>query len=488
MDLFEISEHGGDGPAPRSAATPLVPASRPHEVPADVRLLAAVARLLDFHQTKNGSAVSVPETPESAGRHLTLAIGLLQTLGRLEIENGQSRISLNALHAELSCDIGIVTHEELIFCIVSLAMAREIRYDVPGGDGEVVHARTSDTTTLVTYDPVLRQVALTENARLLLRVTSLRESWLYSDVDAQRLIKAIQRGQFHDVPRFCREMVRDLAAKARQIADVTERPTLADLRDALISDGANISATLGEATLLVQQAMALLFAEQTAVDFNLWRATRAVEFSIGNLQAELEIVLQSTESLARRFVQFVKDAQGLHTLRMPTMRFVDICRSLTDFREGGIAQIEAATADVLPWMPGVRLFSPAFLVNEVDLASMMPADECICPPVAFENVSGVATIDEPTHEFLRRNGAVIVDALKNGPMAFSALLASVPLQFEPDETQANLIGAFTFPEVFDADGTTVHIGHRAASVRSELPSSLLLASDPLLSLQQEPTP
>jgi hypothetical protein len=326
---------------------------------------------------------------------------------------------------------------------------------------------------------------MTENARLLLRVTSLRESWLYSDVDAQRLIRAIQRGQFQDIPRFCREMVRDLAAKARQIADLSERPTMADLRDTLITDGAKISATLRDATELVKNAMALLYSEQAEADFTLWRRTSGVAFMLSNLQAELEIVLQSTESLARKFVAFLQNAQSLQTLRMPTMRFVDICRALTASETGGIAQIEAAMADVLPWVPEVHFFSPELLANDIDLSSML-ADDGDDAEVAFDNQSSGPKADVPTHEFLRRNRAVIADALKDGPLAFSALLASVPLDFAPGENQSNMIDAIGYPEVFDADGQAVHIGYRAQEMRSDLPSSLLLASAPYLSLTQEP--
>lgn len=487
MDIIEtLAEMDDASSAPSLTSASELP-SLHQEIPADVKLLAAVSRLLDYHQARTDSTVSVPETPETAGRHLTLALSVLQTLGRLEIENGQVRVSMMTLHKQLAGEIGPVTDDELNLCIATLATAREVRYDVMGSDGTVIHARSSDTTTLLSLDPVLRQVAMTENARLLLRVTSLRESWLYSDVDAQRLIRAIQRGQFQDIPRFCREMVRDLAAKARQIADLSERPTMADLRDTLITDGAKISTTLRDATELVKNAMVLLYAEQTKADFALWHRTSGVAFMLSNLQAELEIVLQSTESLARKFVSFVQNAQSVQTLRMPTMRFVDICRSLTTSDEGRVAQIEAAMDDVLPWMSEMHFFSPELLANDIDLSSML-ADDADDTEVAFDNQSSGPKVDEPTHKFLRRNSAVIADALKDGPLAFSALLAIAPLDFAPGENQSSLVDAIGYPEVFDAEGQAVRIGYRAQEMRSDLPSSLLLASDPLLSLLQEPKP
>lgn len=489
MDFFDTDiVVTGDAVAgnPASPLTPtLEPAKKAHEIPSDVRLLAAVSRLLDFHQSRSqGGSVSIPDTPDTAGQNLFLATSVLHTLGRLELEHGQFRVSLKTLSAELARDLVAASADDMMFCVASLAAPREIRYAVLTEQGRLIEARTSDTTTLLTYDPSLRQVSLTENARLLLRVSSLRESWLYSDVDAQRLIKAIQRGQYEDIPRFCREMVRDLAGKARQIADVYERPGLADVRDALIADGAKISAALSDAAQLVQSAMTLLFSEQTEADFQLWRTTRGVTFGLGNLQADLEIVLQSAESLSRRFVEFVKGAQRMHTVRAPMMSFLDMARSLTGRDDGALAQIDAAMSDVLPWLPAFAFFSPDLLSGEVDFSALMRDDAPKPLESAFESTEEELASGEAMHEFLRRNSAMIVAALRDGPVLFSQLLHLKSLEFLPGEDQASLAGAFTYPEVFDADDLSICIQHRHILFTHESSSLLLMTSDPLLSLNE----
>lgn len=489
VDFFDNDAAVAGDAVASSPAAALTPAAElgngTHEIPADVRLLAAASRLLDFHQSRSqGANVSIPETPDTAGQNLFLATSVLHTLGRLELEHGQFRVSLKTLSSELGRDLVAATADEVMFCVASLATAREIRYAILTGQGKLVEARTSDTTTLLMYDPSLRQVSLTENARLLLRVTSLRESWLYSDVDAQRLIKAIQRGQYEDVPRFCREMVRDLAGKARQIADVYERPGLADVRDALIADGGKISASLSDAAQLVQAAMTSLFSEQTEADFHLWRTTRGVTFGLGNLQADLEIVLQSTESLSRRFVEFVKSAQRMQTVRAPMMSFLDMARSLTVREDGALAQIDAAMADVLPWLPAFPFFSPDLLSGEVDFTALLRGDDPKPLESAFESTEvGLAT-GEAMHEFLRRNAAKILAVLRDGPVPFSQLLHLTSLDFLPGEDQASLAGTFTYPEVFDANGLSIRIEHRHTSFTHESSRLLLMTSDPVLSLNE----
>jgi len=454
------------------------------QVPAEIRLVAAVSRLLDFHQSRSsGSSITVPEVPDTAGRNLFLAVEILQALGRIEIEQGNLRVSLKVLAAELQSEVGEVSMEELSFCVASLGMAREIRYGHVGDNGEVTFARTSDTTALIVFDQNLHQVVLTENARLLLRVASLKESWLYSDVDAQRLLKAIERGQFEDVPRFCREMVRDLAGKARQIADAIERPTLVDLRDALITDGVKISETLHEASQLVQSAMSLLFAEQTEEAFALWRATRGVTFSLGNLQAEIEIVLQSTESLSRRFIKFVKDAQRAQTVRAPVMRLLDIARSLTARPDGFAAQVDSAMSDVLPWASNVPVFGPDQFAGVVNLAAMLEQKNPHTPPITFDSANDAIVTSEVLHEVLSRNAGAIVEALRTGPLRFSDLLKQENLAMRPGETNARLVGVFTYPQIFDAQGVRVRVVHDSGLTAHDVSGHMLLTSNPLLSIE-----
>lgn len=86
-------------------------------------------------------------------------------------------------------------------------------------------------------------------------------------------------------------MLRDLAAKARQIADVSERPAYTDLRDGLIREGATISTALREATGLVDKAMQYLFSPIVIDAFDLWKASNGIPYELSNLQAEMERVL-----------------------------------------------------------------------------------------------------------------------------------------------------------------------------------------------------
>lgn len=164
-------------------------------LPADIRLIAAVSRLIDFHQTRRESGGSyAPNVPETAGANLFLALSVIESLHEIEMDRGFGSVPVSELTNRLRHRVPGVTAEDVEFCIANLKQPREIHYRTRDDAGGIMDGRTWDTTPLLEAQDGLQQVQLTENARLLLRVTSLRESWLYSDLDADRLVKVIQRG------------------------------------------------------------------------------------------------------------------------------------------------------------------------------------------------------------------------------------------------------------------------------------------------------
>lgn len=468
-----------------------VPAARLHhqnaqttDVPADVRLVAAVSRLLDFHQSRSsGGSITQPEVPSSAAANLFLATTLLRILGRIELDQGQALVSLKFLSQELSDEVPSLEEDVLEHCILSLSRSREIRYGVNTEAG-VVYAHTSDSTPLLIFDGSLRQVGLTENARLLIRVSELKESWLYSDLDARRLLMALERRQFGDIPRFCREMLRDLAGKARQISDVAERPAYAELREALIQEGATISEALREAANLVHSAMQELFSPTIASAFELWKVSNSIPFELGNLQAEMENVLQVTESLSRRFVRFITEAQSAQTVRAPIVGFLDIVQSLHTRADGLVEQLETVVADLLPWLPEVSFFSPDCIAGEVSLSGLYALSLPSPPSAAFIQSEQLNTQGDQVHAFLERNAKVILDTLRHGPRPFVELITLEGLQFETDESASDFVGAYSYPEVFEIEDQRVLVVHQAGLVEISTDHSLLVTSNPILFLEE----
>jgi hypothetical protein len=107
------------------------------------------------------------------------------------------------------------------------------------------------------------------------------------------------------------------------------------------------------------------------------------------------------------------------------------------------------------------------------------------PPISFQSTDIAVAAPDTVHDVLRRNAAAIVAALHAGPLQFSDLLKHPELSIGPEESPGGLVGAFTYPQVFDVHGVCVQVGHTQATVRHETQGHILIVSDPMLSIESE---
>lgn len=432
-----------------------------------------------------GGSAPAPEVPVDAWRRLFVAIKLLHALERIELSEGRSAVSLNRLQSVVREEVADLSETDLIFCVQTLSMPREIHYGVLTEEGSLTCARTRDTTTLLSFDSSLGQVWLTDNGRLLMRVAKVEKSWLYNDVDADRLAKAVERGQFADIPMFCLEMVRDLAAQARQIAEVTERPSMVDLRNGLIEEGTLISETLHKAKSLVQVAIDSLYHPDTVKAFETWRAANGIQYGLGNLQSEIDTVLQSTDRLSRRFVKFLEASQSTQSVRTPDVQFLDLIDSLTQRSDRIAQQLEAIIPDLTPWTLDIPFFSADAFAGAVDFSDLLAKSEQ--PPVelAFNSPSA----DQPEaqqriHELLLRYREQIAGHLAGGPLTLVNLLRQCQFELLPGESIGDFAGLYASPEYLNEEGISLRIEHTHALTDYQSADSKMVTSNPLIWIKE----
>lgn len=454
-------------------------------VPHDVRLVAAVSRLVDLHQSRRESGVYVPETQEKGGYYFSLALLLLDALREIELDRGPSFVAVGDVMECLRKRINAVTDEDLDYVVASLAREREIRFGIEDGYGKLDFGLTKDTTPLIEQARGFAQIQLSENGRLLLRVAAMKESWLYSDLDAERLVKAIERGQFEDIHRFCRMIILEIASKNKQLSSALERPTLSELRDMLIEEGSLIAEALRDATEVVKHACVLIFDARTSEAFAVWQARSGVGYSIGNLQTEIELVMQNVEALSRRFVGFLETAQRARTTGGTGIPFLAVVDSLTDQKTvPDVTRLEALLAVMMPW--GVRpgFFHPSVLVGAVDLTTL-------AEPEAIKSVS-TFTLDPDQisghgrlQDFILRNHAHVIKKLRKRPTTFSEIVAEMGFSLKPDETPADFFGIYTAPEHLDGEGFRIMVGLTGATFDTLIADSHFTGSNPLMFLMED---
>lgn len=424
-------------------------------LPHDIRLIASVSRLLDIHQSRRetGGAYS-PEVPDKAGFNLFLALMLIDALREIEIDRGIGYAPISELSINIRKRAPSITDADIEYCIANLKHGREIHYGTASDEGEIRYARTWESTPLVEVEEGFSQIQLSENARLLLRVASLKESWLYSDLDADRLIKAIERGQFQDVPAFCRAMTADLSAKSKQLSSALERPSLSELRTMLISEGDNIAKSLKDAADTIGDAIDMVFSEHVQEE---WDKRQFTGFHLGNLQADMEIVLQNVESLSRRFINFLNEAQKVRNDGIQVIKFLEIADSLV--REGGdhtIAKTELVLQDLMPWGITTNYFFPSMLIGEAELKEA--DDQTKTESCGYTVNPHGTTSSSRLLDFLKRNREVVVNRLNEGPLSFSEMAELTGFTLEPGESMLDMFGAYAAPGLLSNENQRIVVG------------------------------
>lgn len=454
-------------------------------IPHDVRLVAAVSRLVDLHQSRRETGVYVPETQERSGNLLALALLLLDTLRDLEMERGPSFVPVSEVLGALKRRVSTITADDLDFVIASLAREREIRYGIEDGKGGFSYGLTKDSTPLIDKARDFAQVQLSENGRLLLRISAMKESWLYSDIDAEKLVKAIERGQFGDIPRFCKMMILEIASKNKQLSSALERPTLAELRDMLIEDGAGIASSLRDATEVVKHACSKIFDARTREDFEAWKARNSVSYSIGNLQTEIELVMQNVEALSRRFVGFLETAQRARSTGGEGIPFLSIIQSMTSPSSvPKLERLEAILAELMPWGVGANFFHPSLMVGSVDFTTLEDSHEVI-PVSTFNLEPDRGASHSRLMDFILRNRVFVIEKLKARPTTFSEMVSEVGFTLESDETPADFFGVYSAPEHLDGEGFRIVVGMTGQSFDTRIEGNRFAGSDPLMFLMEE---
>jgi hypothetical protein len=409
---------------------------------------------------------------------------LLDTLREIEMERGPSYVAIVDVVESLRRRISSITAEDIGFVIESLAHEREIRFGVEDGRGDITLGLTKDTTPLLDKARGFGQVQLSENGRLLLRVSAMKESWLYSDIDADKLAKAIEREQFADVPRFCKMMVLDIASKHKQLTSAMERPTLAGIRDMLVENGSGIADSLRDATDVVKRACTLIFDQRTRDAFDHWASRNGVVYSIGNLQTEVELVMQNVEALSRRFVAFLDAAQRVKTVGGGGVPFLEIIDRLTS-RDclPDAARLTALLAGIMPW--GVRpgYFTPSLMVGSVDFVALVDDDNTL-PVSSFTLDPESRSSHGRLLDFILRNRALVIDRLEIGPAKLSELLTTIGFVIEADETPADFLGVYSAPENLDGDGFSVAVGVTGERFDIHIGKDRFIGSDPMIVLME----
>ncbi len=424
---------------------------------AKILLLAASCRLLDLHDSRRerGAAskiISSQVSPDSAAYYLSLGLCIIETLYVMELREGswfkpKSRIINEVLNAYPAAD-----EIDVEYAIRMLSSQREIHY--LSDDSSSREVSTKETTNLLDrsigdYD----QYRLSGNARLLSRIGSLKNSWMYEDKDTEKIVKAIENSCFEDVPIFCMERINSLLAMSKELTKAEELAVGDEAAQSFLESYEMYRETLDLSLEAIKKAMSALSAEAVFKEkFERWQALSPgkTDLSAGNILSDLESVAQMLERVSRRITGFVVDRQKRRGAEVGVVDFRGLAESLIG-QPQSIQMYETFFETAGPWGCKSDFFIPFDFTDSVDF-TRKEGDVIGGREVNLEGMVEAST--ERLSQFLERNREWILRQLKEGPISFFDFLRMNGFQLEPGESPADFFGVYAVPDEF---GRTVNI-------------------------------
>lgn len=446
-----------------------------------IALIASISRLYDLHQTQHERGTSViqiptPKPPQpSAGFHLSLGLCLIDNLHRFEMEFGPGFHPKSKISDLVKIAISTATEPDIDYCIAFLCVNREIHYLLNDSTDE--RSTLTADTALIEKAGNFNQIRLTEAARLLMRAKSASDQWLYEDKDVEKVVIAVERGHFHDVERFCREIISSLVGFGLRITQIEERPTMDHKRKEYASFHTYYLETLSKAQKAIAKALRLSATQAVRDKFSEWSSQQSGvdQTDFGIILTHLERVAKTIEAVNRKLLKFVENLEGASLAVAGTIKFQEIAHRLV------IEPLEQKTL----WA-----ITNSFLPTPMKNAFYYPNDFVGCiefgvqSPEPGAGIFNIKSTDIPSrqrfNEFIERNRQAIIDLLKQGPVSFSTLIDRLGFDILPGESYANFLGIYSVSGYDDELKIKVGLDNDIAHRRIQ--ELMIYGSDPKLSL------
>lgn len=188
-------------------------------------VLIASMRLVDIYDARRelgaGSVQAPPparakkvEEDPSAGMLFELATKIIEYVDELEKESHGRYIATSDIYLALKYSFPQFSEDDFRFVINKLS----VRYSVFfASDG----ANLRDTAILEKAGAGDR-IRLSQYGRVALSLSNVSEDWRYSDLDAEKISRAITEGQFSAVEKYCiglQQTIRDAAIEVRKVME-----------------------------------------------------------------------------------------------------------------------------------------------------------------------------------------------------------------------------------------------------------------------------
>jgi hypothetical protein len=401
-------------------------------------VLIASMRLVDIYDARRepggGSAqASLParakkvEEDSAAGMLFELATAIMEYVNELEKESHGRYIPTSDIYVALKYSFPQFTEDDFRFVINKLS----IRYSVFfASDG----ANLRDTALLEKAGAGDR-VRLSQYGRIALSLSSASEDWRYSDLDAEKISRAITEGQFASVEKYCiglQQTIRDAAIEVRK---VLENPDLSvKEQSVLYADNDSYSNTVIKIQKVIKNGLELLVTSSTQEKIFKWCEAHPDDIYIESaIRDRMMHTLSMIEGLSRNLSEIINTIHSGGMKGFRTILFTDAARkfALDDMVDWG----ERFLVNAGFWSPPQEMSGARdILVKSIEKA---PAKK---KAMRFDQTGAVEV--NAVRSFLLKYAPDVVELLRRQPVSLCEVIKTGAIGAKDLSNIGDIIGVF----------------------------------------------
>ncbi len=456
-----------------------------------ISYLSAAFRLVDLHD----SGRSFGSTPTSLkeertglrnGVWLHLACHLLSYLDECDLEANEGWNPIGPFLKDVVGRHSDLTEDDVQLVITYLSTPTEVYFlkDDPA-KRQLLVASTKDTA-LIERRSIRGQTdlcRLTQRGRLAITLAKASHNWLYTHHDADKLMTALQYGEFHDIPRQCASLGQSIRAFAHEITRIMEQPGQNEVIAHFTDRGKQYLDSIRKVQTAVQNAREYLATADIRQRFNQWFDQNGdVELDLGAIRRTLDELMQTVERLSRRFTAFLhqvtdkkREVVGAIPFEKAALAFV--------FQPPSFALMDMLTGNLGAWLPEMSFGSPEDMQGV--LRSEVDRHQASQPKVFGENAG--ATRERTVMElFVQKHCEAVLAALHAGPVRLSTALYLGWAKIGDQCHLTELVGVYSAPSWLGRGAEGVRLTLKPGGLDSRVDDHTWLAGDDIeMQLVQE---
>lgn len=409
-------------------------------------VMLAAMRLVDLFDTRRelGGSVSSVRVParassiedKSAGIFFDLGTALLESLDALE-GNAPGTYLLaqdvfNDLYGEFpECDLNDFHN---------VVQKLSVRYPIFFAREGVV----LKDTALIERAPAGKRIRLSRKGRLALYLSESSSDWIYLDLEAKGITRAIDLGKFGDVERFSREIMKRAKDANLEIRSILEMPFAELQAQALYTKNDLYLETVSKTQGIVSEALHLLSGENVLNALDEWIGEHPDQEGIDRrIRDQLYNTLSIIETLTRNLSDILSVVQkgGQTGVRTPNFQAA-----------AKVAVLKVAGDKIMS--SALRMFvHPAGPHESIqDLVNPFVApEEKLREPMVVDMTSAELVVTD-LYAFGERYGEEFMSRLSHGPVSLIQLIEEGACGAHDFEALPELVGAILDSESMGLNG------------------------------------